>query len=103
MRIVLTLDGAPLFDSQQNTFAGAIKALATAFCSLSDDEQAQFFEEAGAIMQAWDSTGYKGECQARYIGEHMASCHCIGEAGRGFLRNVLSAMDEKLAEPTGGR
>lgn len=92
MRIVLALDGIPLFDSgEQNHAAGAVKALAAAWCGLSDDEQAQFFEEVGRITEAWPNGD--GDRQSWFIGRHMRRCQCISDAGRTFLRSIVSGMD----------
>jgi hypothetical protein len=47
MRVVLTLDGVPLFDSgNQNHADSAVKALAVFYAGLDDDEQAQFFRRS---------------------------------------------------------
>ncbi len=88
---MLTLDGIELFDSgDRDHTAGAVKAIAAAHASLTDDEQAQFFEEVGRIMETWP-TG-KMDTQTYYIGKHMATCACIGEAGRRFLQSAYETM-----------
>lgn len=98
MRVILTLDDVPLFDSGNRSHTdSAVRALAVFYASLSDDEQAQFFEEVGTTMLAWGA--YKRDLQAGFIGRHLATCACIGEAGREFLRLVYeaSAADQKAA------
>jgi hypothetical protein len=93
MRVVLTLDDIPLFDSADRNHAdSAVKALAVFYAGLDDDEQAQFFEEVGRAMLGWGE--YKRDLQAGFIGRHIGTCACIGEAGREFLKVVYETSRE---------
>ena len=92
MRLALTLDGEPLFDSgEHDPGRDAVKALASFWAGLDDDAQARFFQEVGVILLRNSPRGYN---QPAYIGAHMARCACIGPEGRDFLRMVAGAMDK---------
>lgn len=104
MRVQLMLDGIAMFDSEERDHApGLVKALAVAWCGMTDDDQAKFFEEVGRIMDGWDSEErprqafYLGADHHRHlIGRHMRDCACIGDAGRRALTDIYSAMVEVL-------
>lgn len=94
-RVVLSVDGQTVFDSGQAHGSPAVQAVAAQFAGLTDDEQAQFFEEVGRIMRTWDGqpTSWGSEWQQHAIGEHMASCKCITDVGRDMLRTITRAME----------
>ena len=96
MRIVLTLDGAPIFDSGEKELAGGTyKLLAMAFCGMTDDEQAQFFEAVGQVLKTWP--GPARDRQAYAVGKHMRSCVCIGDAGREFLLSIAETIRKEAS------
>ena len=97
MRVTVTLDGIPLFDSgERDAMRDAVRAVATFYAGLTDDEQAQFFEHVGKIMADWRAPSYGADWQQAAIGEHMAACKCITAVGRDFLRRTADYMDAAL-------
>ncbi len=62
--------------------------LAEQFAALTDDAQAQFLCLAAAKL------GPKAaDHQAFHIGRHLSGCECSTEAGREFVREIVSAME----------
>lgn len=90
MRIVLTLDGWPLFDSEEELPRTISQALAALFCAMTDDEQAQFFQAVGQVLKTW--SGPTRDRQSYAIGKHMQTCACINETGRKFLLSIADAL-----------
>lgn len=74
------------------------KLLARQWVRLYDEQQADFFEEAGRIMfDTWDFGVGNGQLYA--IARHMARCKCITpERGHRLLEDLLDALQRaKLA------
>lgn len=63
--------------------------LAERFAALTDDAQAQF------LCLAARGLGRAADLQAFAIGEHLRTCECSTEAGRGFVRAIVAAMDSE--------
>ena len=92
MRLQIVLDGVPLFDSGDRDHAKtAVKAIAAVYAGLTDDEQAQFFEDVAAVIDEWDPA--MKDRQLWYIGRHMRTCSCIGAGARDMLNRIHSAME----------
>lgn len=90
MRVQLLLDGVAMYDSgERDPSPTMYKALAVAWCGMTDDQQAQFFEECARIMR---DAGYI-DAQSWYIGRHMRTCSCIGDGARELLGSILRAMN----------
>lgn len=65
------------------------RELATAFCDMDDEAQAQFFIDCADIMQGWHAANR--EMQAMYIGRHLRDCACSTDAARDLVRNIADA------------
>ena len=97
MKVQILIDDIELLDSHEEASDMAYKALAVAFCSMDDDHQAKFFQEVGKAFSQWRT--YKAGSQIMYIGRHLATCDCIGEEGRAFVRDLAKFMTDFMAPP----
>ena len=61
------------------------KELATAFCLMGDENQAQFFIEASEIAKTWDGSA---EYQWSVIGGHLKTCKCSTREARSMVRAI---------------
>jgi hypothetical protein len=64
--------------------------LAEQFAALTDDAQAQFL----CIVAAKLGPTAAGN-QAFHIGRHLIRCECSTDAGREFVREIVTAMDNE--------
>lgn len=64
--------------------------VALLFCDNDDDTQAGAIETIARTMNEWD--GNRGEMQLCYIGQHLAACECITDAGREWVRKLNAFM-----------
>jgi hypothetical protein len=60
--------------------------LAEAFCSMGDEDQAQFFIEAARIARGW--RGFAATMQWHYVGRHLATCACSTGDAREMVREI---------------
>ena len=67
----------------------AVPDLAKLFSELNDDEQAQFFCLAAALI----GDTHARSIQAYYIGNHLRTCECSTDVGRDFVREIVESMD----------
>lgn len=74
--------------------------LATAFCELDDEAQAQFFIEAARIAETWREdvkagTSYGPGWQWYSIGRHLKTCSCSTEEAREMVREISRAASQE--------
>ena len=89
MKVRLQIDDDTVFELDGK--APKVSVLASQFCQLDDEEQADFFEAVGRIMETWGHG--KAANQAYYIGRHMSKCECVTHIGRDWVREVVRAYD----------
>lgn len=65
--------------------------LATAFCEMGDEEQAQFFIECAVISRRWESPIARA-MQFYEVGKHLRSCACSTEDARDMIRDIEIGM-----------
>ena len=63
--------------------------LAEAFCELTDDQMALFFEAVGGIAKTWD---HGGSMQWYNTGQHMKTCACVTFEGRNVIETIYEVM-----------
>ncbi len=68
-----------------------VREIAELWCAMSDDGQAQFFEEAAKVMRAWESPGASA-MQPLYIGHHLRDCGCISDDARELVADIYRHM-----------
>lgn len=64
--------------------------LAAAFCSMNDEEQADFFIHCDRIARA--TWGHAPDLQWQYIGGHLKNCKCSTPGARDMVDNIHHAM-----------
>jgi hypothetical protein len=69
-----------------------VDQLAEAFCELTDDEMAVFFEKVGQIAKTWDMGG---SMQWYLTGQHMRSCSCVTGIGRDVVDAIHDSMHSR--------
>ena len=68
--------------------------VASMFCEMDDDAQAQFFVHVANIMNRW---GNDKACMQIYaIGKHMRTCTCVTDDAREWLRDLVSEMNRAV-------
>lgn len=67
-------------------------AMAAVFCEWDDEQQAQFFVEVAATMQAWPRPDAH-TFQAFYIGGHLKTCACSTDGARDFVRAIADRLE----------
>lgn len=91
VRVQIVIDGRSLFDSGEKDMPkDTFRVLAHLWCAMSDDDQAQFFEEAGAIMETWGAG--KRESQMYYVARHMMTCECVTKHGRDLVMGIADQL-----------
>jgi len=86
VKVEVLLDGVVLFSSEEaRSNPAVVRQLAQIYASMSDEDQAAFFEEVSKLPWMQE--------QAWHIGRHLRTCTCISERGRDCLREVLSSME----------
>ncbi len=70
----------------------APQQLAAAFCELTDDGMALFFEAVAKQAETWRGPGAYPGMQWYRTGRHLRECSCISNAGRNVIDEIHSAM-----------
>lgn len=72
----------------------SVQLLAEQFCQLTDEQQADFFEAVGRIMEGWprDARHWGPEWQRFAIGRHMRDCTCVSDVGRRVIEDIFNGM-----------
>jgi hypothetical protein len=65
--------------------------LAAAFCSMNDEEQADFFIHADRIARETWTDGLP-DSQWHYVGGHLKNCECSTEGARQMVESIHYAM-----------
>ena len=76
-----------------------VKELAECFAHLNDEDQAQFFVEVDAVMESWGS--YKRGMQISFIAGHLATCNCVTQGAKDFIRDIAECVVLAEKEKTG--
>ena len=69
----------------------SVVELATAFCELDDEQQAQFFIESARIAESWDGAGRV--MQWHSVGRHLATCVCSTYEAREMVRSIADSVE----------
>jgi len=65
-------------------------AIATAFCEMCDEDQAQFFIEAAKIAETWENPQSH---QWYLVGRHLRTCSCSTDEARDMVSSIASAVE----------
>ena len=68
------------------------RQLAEVWCEMNDEDQAQFFIEAAAIIRTWPDIMGR-QLQAMEVGKHLAECSCSNDDARELVRDIVAGME----------